>query len=195
MRTSRSILPQEVRWLFRVCVLFLLLAGFRNAEAQSTEHSDIEWQVKAAYLYKFGSYIEWPSSTFQSPDSPLRIGIIGADAIADELQKIVAGRSINGRSVAVRKMQRGDPVSGLNILFIGSSNTGQLAETLAAVKGLPILTVTESDDGLTIGSMINFVVVNGKLRFEVAPKAATSGNLAISARLLAVAYKVVPGSS
>lgn len=167
----------------------------QDVKAQTAAHSEVEWQVKAAYLYKFGGYIEWPPSTFGNPATPLSIGVIGADALADELLKIVAGRAINGRAVAVRKLRRGDPITGLNILFIGHEDTGQLAEALASVKGLPILTVTESDDALAMGSMINFVAVDGKLRFEVAPRAAQRGNLAISARLLAVAYKIAPGSS
>jgi hypothetical protein len=153
--------------------------------------SEVEWQVKAAYLYKFGHYIEWPPPTFESPVSSLKIGILGADALADELLKISAGRTINGRPVTVRRLRREDPVAGLNMLFIGRSNPGRLADILAAVKGQPVLTITDSEDALSLGSMINFVVVDGKLRFEIAPKTAEAGNLTISARLLAVAYKVL----
>jgi hypothetical protein len=187
--------PPAIRWLFPACLLLALLCAVRNVEAQGVAHSAIEAQVKAAYLYKFGNYVEWPSSTFDNPAAPLSIGVIDADALASELQAIVAGRTINGRPLAVRKLRRGDPLAGLNILFIGRADAALLAETLAAAKGLPILTVTESEDALAIGSMINFVAVDGKLRFEVAPKAAQRGNLAISARLLAVAYKVVSPAS
>lgn len=187
--------PPAIRWLFPACLLFALLFAIRNVEAQGAPHADIEAQVKAAYLYKFGSYVEWPTATFDHPGAPLSIGVVDADALANELQRIVSGRTINGRPVAVRKLRRGDPLAGLNILFIGRADAARLAETLAAAKGLPILTVTESEDALAIGSMINFVAVDGKLRFEVAPKAAQRGNLAISARLLAVAYKVAPASS
>ena len=181
------------RWLLRACLLLILLPGFQMAEAQTAENSALEWQVKAAYLYKFGNYIEWPPSAFASADSALKIGILGADALADELLKISAGRTINGRLVSVHKLRREDSLAGMNVLFIGRSNRSRLADILASVKGQPVLTVTESDDALAAGSMINLVVVDAKLRFEVAPRPAAPGNLVISARLLAVAYKVALG--
>lgn len=163
--------------------------------AQTVDRPDIERQVKAAYLYKFGSYVEWPERAFPGPDSPIRIGVIGADALADELAQMVASRTINGRPVVVRKLRREDPVTGLNILFVGRSNNARLAEILATTKGQPMLTVTESEEGIAAGSMINFIVVDGKVRFEAAPKAAGMSNLNISARLLAAAYKVAQGAS
>jgi hypothetical protein len=91
----------------------------------------------------------------------------------------------------VRKLRRGEPVKGLHVLFVSRVLEGQLAEFLSASKGLPILTVTETANGMALGSMINFVVVDDKVRFEIAPKAAGSASLAISALLLSVAYKVV----
>ena len=81
------------------------------------------------------------------------------------------------------------------MLFIGRSDSGRLAEILAAAQGRALLTVTESEEGLELGSMINFVVVEDKVRFDVAPPPAESGNLKISARLLGVARKVVSKSS
>ena len=182
-------------WLLRVCLLCALLCGWRGAAAQASEHAELESQVKAAYLYKFGSYVEWPQASFAAADAPLVIGMLGADAMADELQRISAGRTINGRPVSVRKLGRGEPLAGLNVLFIGKSNGARLADTLAALKGQAVLTVTEWDDALAGGSMINFVMIDGKLRFEVAPRAAAQGNLVISARLLAVAHKVAAGPS
>src|SRR6266568_2186456 len=71
-----------------------------------------EYRVKAAFLYKFGSYIEWPSRSFARTDSPVAIGVMGANALADELAQIVAGRSVNGRAVQVRKLRPGDPIAG-----------------------------------------------------------------------------------
>ena len=180
-------------WLLRACLLCLLLCGGRGAAAQTGEHSELEWQVKAAYLYKFGSYIEWPPASFASADSTLKIGILGADGLADALLKISAGRTINGHPVSVRKLRREDAIGGLNVLFIGKGV--RLADILAATRGQPVLTVTDTEDALAAGSMINFVMVDGKLRFDAAPRAALLGNLVISARLLAVAHRVAAGPS
>jgi hypothetical protein len=181
-------------WRKTACALLIGLAGMQTTGAETIAHPDAERQVKAAYLYKFGSYVEWPERTFASADSPLQIGVVGADAMADELTQLTIGRTINGRPVTVRKLRREDSISGLNVLFIGRASAGRTAEILAATKGQPMLTVTESDEALALGSMINFVVVDGKVRFEVAPRVAGQGNLSISARLLAAAYKVA-GSS
>jgi len=161
-----------------------------QADAQADEY-----RVKAAFLYKFGSYIEWPSGSFASADSPVTIGVMGAEALAEELAQIVAGRNVNGRPVLVRKLRPGDPIAGLHILFIGRVDRGRLAEILAAAKGQALLTVTESEEGLELGSMINFVVVENKVRFDVAPPPSESDNLKISTRLLGVARKVVARSS
>jgi hypothetical protein len=162
--------------------------------AAQTETKDAEYRVKAAFLYKFGSYIEWPDGTFERPDSALVIGVAGADVLADTLARAVAGRSVGGRPVTVRRIRRGDPVKGLHILFVGRMQDGQLAEFLAASRGQPILTVTEAENATALGSMINFVVVDDKVRFEIAPQTVRSMNLTISALLLSVAYRVVEPS-
>ena len=161
-----------------------------QADAQADEY-----RVKAAFLYKFGSYIEWPSGSFASADSPVTIGVMGAEALAEELTQVVAGRNVNGRPVRVRRLRPGDPIAGLHVLFVGRADGGRLAEILAAARGQALLTVTESEDGLELGSMINFVVVEDKVRFDIAPPPSESSNLKISARLLGVARKVVSKSS
>lgn len=184
------------RWLLPLCLVVCVLPQSHPVEAQTIARREAtERQIKAAYLSKFGSYVQWPDHAFAKPDSPLRIGIVGDDVLADDLAQLVAGRAVNGRAVTVHKLQHGDPVEGLNVLFIGRAESGRLADILAATKGLPMLTVTESEDALALGSTINFVIVDGKVRFEVAPKTASLGNLNISARLLAAAYKVAPGAS
>ena len=175
-------------WMAIVCCAWLFLAA--PAGAQTIDPPDVERQVKAAYLYKFGSYVEWPERAFSTTDNTIKVGVIGASALADELNQMVAGRTINGRQISVRKLRAGESLSAFNILFIGNSSNDRLAEILATTRGQPILTITESEDGLAQGSIINFVLVDGKVRFEVAPKTAHQGSLNISARLLAVAFKV-----
>jgi hypothetical protein len=182
--------------LLRACAFSIVVAaGLASPRPAQADAQADEYRVKAAFLYKFGSYIEWPSQSFARTDSPVTIGVMGADTLADELAQIVAGRNVNGRPVVVRRLRPGDPIAGLHMLFIGGSDRGRLAEILAAAKGRALLTVTESEEGLDLGSMINFVVVEDKVRFDVAPPPAESGSLKISARLLGVARKVVSKSS
>src|SRR5437899_8282008 len=182
--------------LLRACALSIgVAAGVAGPRPAQADTQADEYRVKAAFLYKFGSYIEWPSGSFARADTPVGIGVMGADALADELVQIVAGRNVNGRPVLVRKLRPGGPIAGLHVLFIGRADSGRLPEILAAARGRALLTVTESEGGLELGSMINFVVVEDKVRFDVAPPPPESGNLKISARLLGVARKVVSKSS
>jgi hypothetical protein len=154
-----------------------------------------EYEVKAAFLYKFASYVEWPPQVFEQPGGRFVIGVAGADMLADALARIVAGRSIGGRLVEIRKLHRGDPVSGLQILFIGRSDGAKPSDFLASARGRPVLTVSESEDAFALGSIINFVIVDDKVRFDVALREAELANLKVSARLLSVARKVRTGSS
>ncbi len=154
--------------------------------------TEISRQVKAAYLYKFASYVEWPSGAFADAHSPIIIGVMGEDALADELAQVVASRTVSGRPLSVRKVRRGeDTLGGIHMLFVGRLERSRLAETFATLKGRPILTVTDADDALALGSMVNFVATGDKLRFEVAVTTAEVSRLKISALMLAAAHKVV----
>ncbi|TMH87477.1 MAG: YfiR family protein [Betaproteobacteria bacterium] len=189
-------LARTIERPLRACALSILVAaGIAGPCAAQSDAQTAEYRVKAAFLYKFGGYVEWPQGVFAKPDSPIAIGVIGADALAEELARIVAGRTINGRPVTVRKLRPGEAVARLHVLFVGRSDSSRLADILAAAKGQPLLTVTESEEALELGSMINFVVVEDKVRFDIAPPPFESSNLKISARLLGVARKVVSKSS
>lgn len=170
-------------------LLALACAGVRAQAADALER-----QAKAAYLYKFAGFVEWPDGCFARPDSALVIGVQGADALADQLEQTVAGHSANGRAILVRKLRRGEPASGLHILFLGALDRAALQEALAASRNQPVLTVSDSDQAHTLGSMINFIVAGDKLRFEVALKPVAAARMKISARMLAAAYKVEPGA-
>ena len=147
-------------------------------------------RVKAAYLYKFGAFVEWPDDTFVAVDAPVVIGLLGADALADELVTLISGRSVQGRPIAVRRLRAGEGLAGIHVLFIGHHARGRQAELLAAAHGLHVLTVTDEPQSAVQRSMINFVSDDGRLRFDVCLNAAQQARLGISARLLAVARRV-----
>lgn len=191
----RKMRGQVVRVLQMLATLLLLYPSIHSEVLAQTSPQADEYQVKAAFLHKFVGYIDWPPRAFQSPDSTLVIGVINADTIADNLAQLIAARPVGGRVITVRKLRRGDSLSGLHVLFIGGSDSGRLGEILVALKGQAVLTVTESEQGLTLGSVINFVVVDDKVRFDVAPPPSAPDNLKVSARLLAVARKVIVSPS
>lgn len=148
-----------------------------------------ESAVKAAFLYKFGAFVEWPAGVFQRPDSPFVIGVAGDEAVAADLEQLVAGRTLEGRPLLVRRVTA-DPVSsaGLHVLFVAYRGD-RLREVLAATTG-PVLVVTDQDRGLRMGSVINFSSEGGRVRFSVSLVAAEARSLRLSARLLAVAQDV-----
>jgi hypothetical protein len=152
-----------------------------------------EYQVKAAFLVKFGSYVEWPAAAFDSRDSPFVIAVAAQDPVADEVERAAAAAVVDGHPVQVRRVERMDASGGAHLLFIDRSRNGQLADTLPQVRGRPLLTVTESEQAFALGGMINFVIVENKVRFDIALAPAEASQLKISARLLAVARRVVKG--
>ncbi len=174
----------------RWCCLLALLVVSSAAWAQGGQ---VERQVKAAYLFKFASFVEWPEGSFAQPGATLTIGVAGNDALAEQLDYVVSGRSINGHGVTVRRVKRGDKLAGVHILFLGGSDRAAIAELLEAARSGSVLTVTDTPEAFAQGSMVNFVINDEKVRFEVALRNVNAQHLRISARMLSVATRVLPG--
>ncbi len=175
-----------------VAVIALLLLGafWARPVAAATEDSpqQLERRVKAAFLFKFAGYVEWPPGVFSAPDSPLLIGVAGNEALAQELSRVVANRSLNGRPVNVVQVHEGGSLSAFHILFIDNSQAARLRELLPQRR--PVFTITDAQNGLAHGSVINFVVVDNRVRFEISLDAARRSGLRIGAPLLSVAMRV-----
>lgn len=172
-----------------VAVALALAASGARAEG---EGAVAECRVKAAFLFKFLDFIEWPRAGLERPDAPFVIGVLGARALADELAQGVAGRQVGGRPVQLRVLAHGDPPAGLQVLFVGRPESAQVPAIAAAAEGQALLVVTEAADGLAAGGGINFVVVDDKVRFDIALRPIERAGLKVSARLLTVARTVSP---
>lgn len=171
----------------------VLCTSAPSAHAQPAPPVQDEAGVKAAFLLRFVQYVEWPRDAFAQPAAPLVIGIAGADAIAAELSQMASSRAAQGRPVTVRPAKAGDDLTSMHILFIGSEDEAMIAQYVGAVRGRPVLVVTESPRSLEQGSMINFVIAERRVRFEIAPEAAERAGLTLSSRLLAVAMRIHRG--
>jgi hypothetical protein len=173
-------------------LMLTMLSGLASTSWGYTDSPSnlVELQVKAAFLYKLGNFVEWPEGAFADPDGSFTIGVMGADTFADVLTETVAGQTVKGRRVVVRKLRQEDTADDLHVLFIGQSLRNQLAGILPKVRRRALLIVTESDNALAFGSMINFVIVEGKVRFDIAPQTARQDGLIIGSRLLSVAHEV-----
>ena len=164
---------------------------FAPATADAADSVVLEFKVKAAMLYKFLDYIEWPASAFPSDSSPYIIAVIGAEAIATELKEITALRTVNNRRILITEV--GSPealVEGIHMLFIGRDMDAQQAQTIKLAQQYSIVTVTENPHGLDQGSVINFRLADGHVKFDVSLIATEERNVKVSARMLAVASSV-----
>jgi hypothetical protein len=158
--------------------------------APGLSRAELENEVKAAYLYRFLSYLEWPEPDLDGDDSPIVIGVVGADDVYDALKDIVQGRSAQGRSIEVRRLNEGDDTLGVHMVFVGRSAAGSLGK-LASRKAI---VVGEVEGALRHGATINLLRTSDHVRFEVAPKEAERKGVRISSRMLAVAAHVETGS-
>jgi len=170
-------------WLLRAA-LCLVLVHVPQALAQQAADAS----VKAAYLYNFLPYVEWPAASLPAAEQPLVVGVAGAEALRHELKAVVASRHVRGHPIAVRALAENDPLDGLHAVFVGSD--ANLARWLERLRGRPLLVITDGAPGWEAGGMLNFVPVRGRIRFEAAPAVAERSGLKLGSRLLAVAERV-----
>jgi len=163
------------------------------APAAAAPATSTERRVKAAFLYKFLGYTEFPSTAFGDAGSPVLIGVAGSDDMLAELARTVMGRTLNGRPITVKLVREGDNPGPLHLLFVAGSECARVARMLRAVPGA-MLPVSECDGGLQIGSVINFRMVDDHVRFDVSLDAAEKNNVRLSSRLLNVANHVQKGN-
>lgn len=151
-----------------------------------------EYEVKAAQTAKFASYIEWPAS---ARGSTLVIGLVGRDPSAGTIEQALVGANVGGRRVELRRIAPGDTTGlrGCNIIFVSDAEADRVGDILRQVQGYPVLTVGESNNFATLGGMIEFIAVDGQIRFVANPRAAERSGLKLSSGLLRTARKVIGG--
>jgi hypothetical protein len=160
----------------------LLLFAATPMSAQTVRASASD--VQAVFLFNFAQFVEWPSDAFANAKAPLVIGILGEDPFGSVLDETVRGETVRGRAFKIRRFRRVDDVKDCHILFISKSSGSRLADVLAAVKGRPILTVSNSDDFEEEGGIIRFVIEQSKIRLSIDLEAAQATRLTLSSKLL-----------
>lgn len=175
-----------VRIVAVMALLWLHHPPLAAAQDASPEETIAERRVKAAYLYRFAGYTEWPDDVFARPDSALVIGVWGNDELADDLAKLVTARTVAGRRFEVRKIHDGDPLAGLHLLYVSRDHTARASEAVAASPLRGLLVVTDSPGALRQGGAVNFLATDGQIRFELSLEAAEKRGLKLSSRLAAV---------
>jgi hypothetical protein len=174
--------------LLAACMTAPLAARSAAAEADAP----LERAIKATYLYKFAPFVEWPESAFASPQSPFVLCVVGEDPFGDLLNEAVAGQRISGRPIIVQRLPAATRNSGCQILFAAGSPRQSVAAALAAVRGTPVLTVTDDQSNAAAKGIINFVLQENHVRFQINNAAAAASGLVISSKLLSLAVDVTP---
>lgn len=146
-----------------------------------------EYDVKAAFLFNFVQFVDWPPRAFASPDAPLVIGILGNDPFGGSLERIIRGESIHGHKLVVKRAKRPEDLRPCHVLFIAKSEANRVQECLENLHGLAVLTVADMDRFVQKGGMIGFVMAGNNVRFEINPGQAQREELRISSKLLKLA--------
>lgn len=152
-----------------------------------------EYEVKAAFLFNFARFVEWPTNAFTSPQAPLVIGILGTDPFGAALNEIVRGEIVNGHPLIIQRYRNIEEVQTCHILFISSSEARRLEQIFKSLRGKNVLTVGESDGFAQSGGIIRFIADQNRIRFRVNLDAARAAELTISSKLLRAAEIVKPG--
>jgi hypothetical protein len=166
----------------------LALAWFAMLVSCAALAQPREQDVKAAFLFKFPSFVEWPQGALR--DGPIVIAVAGAEEVAAELQQIVPGRNVQGRPVVVRRLLEGEAFADVHLLFLGRGQASRLREVTRAAPAQPLLIVCDWEGALEQGAVVNFLRGDGRVRFEVALDNAERRGLRISPRMLSVAQSV-----
>ncbi|HXG66695.1 MAG TPA: YfiR family protein [Blastocatellia bacterium] len=151
-----------------------------------------EYEIKAAYLYNFAKFIDWPAEVFPYANAPIVIGVVGDDPFGHVLDQVINGKTVNGRPLTVRRLAAGQDLRACHILFISSSEESRAAQIVGSLQGASVLTVGDMSRFIHLGGMIRFALTGNNVRFEIHVGRAERARLRLSSRLLSVA-KVLRG--
>jgi hypothetical protein len=165
----------------------MLLALLFPATAYAQDSQLTESKLKAAFLFNFAKYVEWPSDSFAGPTAPLTIGILGDNPITGDLEAIVHDRTIEERHIVIKPVQSAVEATNCQVLYVGALAKEKVPQCLSDLGSAKVLTVGDTDHFIELGGMINFVKENNKIRFQINETAAKHAGLKISSKLLSLA--------
>ena len=178
-----------VRHAITVVAVMAVVGSSASAQKPASEA-----QVKAAFVYNFLKFVEWPAGAFAGPQDSLVVGIIGTSPTAEAAAVFLAGKGVNARPIAVRRMPLNAPVLGVHAIFVGDPRANTQPQMLYEAASTNVLSIGEETGFASRGGVIGLLVEDQKVRFEINPEAADSARLRISSKLLALA-KLVRGTT
>lgn len=190
---ARPLRVRRRRWPALLSLLAVLSTVAQPAFSGDLSASR-EYQLKAAFLYNFTKFIEWPPQSFSGASAPIVIGVLGDSPFGAQLVQVVKDRNVNGRSIVVRRVETAAEARSAHLLFVGADEDGRFVELEPAIRGSPIVTIGESPSFAQTGGTINFVLEDDKVRFEINMDSAEHAGLRISAQLQKLAKLILKSS-
>jgi hypothetical protein len=169
----------------RIGVLSFLLLTAQPFYAQTK--TPAEFQVKAAFLFNFTRFIEWPETAFSSSGAPFVIGIIGKDPYGAYLDEIVKGEKIADHPIIIKHFSKISEIQNCQILFISATESLRMKEILSTVSGRSILSVGDTDNFVKSGGIVRLFTEQNRIRLEINNESVKASGLSISSKLLSVA--------
>ncbi len=175
---------------FGVWSFFIALALLGSDSCPAEIPAPSEYGLKAAFLYNFAKFVEWPPKTFSDLASPFAIGIIGDNPFGSNLQSTIENKTLDGHPIVVKPVRDISELKTCQMVFISRSERKRLGEILKGTQGVAALTVSEMDNFLEAGGMIQFLMQERKVRFAINGQAARKAGLKISSKLLNLARHI-----
>jgi hypothetical protein len=175
-----------IRLRLQVIAPWLALLGALGLMASVCRAGDtgqMEYEVKAAFLYNFAKFVQWPADA-ASLGASMRLCILGRDPFGGLLESSLSGKTVGDKPIDIGRVSDARQLNGCQVVFISSSERGQADTILEALSTRPILTVSEIPGFDAMGGMVNFYIEDRRIRFEINPKAAARSGLRISSQLL-----------
>jgi hypothetical protein len=183
-KIEKRIRAQSIR---RRAFALLGLILFCSAAVRALNSPITEYEVKAAYIYNFAKFIDWPANVLPNNNSAIVIGVIGSSEFTSTLTSAVKGKSILNHPIMVRSVKWPLDSHPCHILFISSYEQPRAKEITSALQSTPVLSITETEKTSRAKGIINLLVDNGKVRFEIDASQAEKNGLKISSKLLRLA--------
>jgi hypothetical protein len=171
-----------------LCIIFAGIVAMRASDADAQETTRGEYEVKAAFIYNFLKFVEWPDKAYANTGNSLNICIVGDDPFGNAIT-VYGGEKIRNKYIAIKNTSYQN-IKNCHVVFISRSETEHLTHILKAMRGLNVLTISDTDTFEQEGVIINFSIVQQKVRFEINTSAARQSGLSISSKLLSLARVV-----
>ena len=179
---GRRIVKGVLLAILGVCAL---VGGPRHVPAQSLR----EYQIKAAFLYNFLKFVDWPSEVLPESSDVITVCVFGDDPFGEALESI-KDKLVKGRRLTIRRLGPVKDLESCHVLFIGASEEARLPQVVQSLRGASVLTIGEIEGFAESGGIINFVVKKNKVHFEINLNNAERARLKLSSQLLSVARVV-----